>query len=142
DLGFRARAGKHRDPCLPGWSGAAGGEALRQWLAPLLLAGTALTAAPAWAEEAAGEGSDIVVKGALVAAEQAAWSTTTLSNEDIRKESVSDFDDLLKFVPGMTVRDFGMGGVANAVVIRGFGNGGHGGDLGAVIDGIPLNEAM
>ncbi len=28
------------------------------------------------------------------------------------------------------------------IVIRGFGNGGHGGDLGAVIDGIPLNEAM
>ncbi len=42
----------------------------------------------------------------------------------------------------MAVRDFQLGSVANSIVIRGFGNGGHGGDLGAVIDGIPLNEAM
>ncbi|MFA7441316.1 MAG: TonB-dependent receptor [Sphingomonadaceae bacterium] len=84
----------------------------------------------------------IVVKGQLLQADRSAWSATTLDNADIRREAFADFDDLLRFVPGMTVRDFGMGGVANGIVIRGFGNGGHGGDLGAVLDGIPLNEAM
>lgn len=84
----------------------------------------------------------IVVKGQAITADEAAYSTTTLTNDDIRQQSVSDFDELLKFVPGMTVRDFGLGGVANSIVIRGFGNGGHGGDLGAVVDGISLNEAM
>lgn len=87
-------------------------------------------------------GDAIVVKGQLVSAEAAAWSTTTLGTTEIRREAVADFDDLLRVVPGMAVRDFGLGGVANGIVIRGFGNGGHGGDLGAVIDGIPLNEAM
>jgi hypothetical protein len=30
----------------------------------------------------------------------------------------------------MNARDYNLSGVANQVVIRGFGNGGHGGDLG------------
>ncbi|HUD28956.1 MAG TPA: TonB-dependent receptor [Novosphingobium sp.] len=102
----------------------------------------ALSAGIARADEAEAEGAPIVVKGQLVVAAAFAWSATTLEGEDIRREAAPDFDDLLKFVPGVTVRDFGMGGVANGIVIRGFGNGGHGGDLGAVIDGIPLNEAM
>lgn len=107
----------------------------------MLLATALFLPAPAYAEEAA-DADTIVVKGQRIQAELSAWSTTTLDTADIRKQSVSDFDELLRFVPGMTVRDFGMGGVANGIVIRGFGNGGHGGDLGAVIDGIPLNEAM
>ncbi|HWK40827.1 MAG TPA: TonB-dependent receptor [Croceibacterium sp.] len=111
-------------------------------LASALLAGAALLAAPATAEEMDAEAAEIVVKGQLVKADEAAYSTTTLDNADIRKESVSDFDELLKFIPGMAVRDLGLGGVANSIVIRGFGGGGHGGDLGAVIDGVPLNEAM
>jgi outer membrane receptor protein involved in Fe transport len=42
----------------------------------------------------------------------------------------------------MAVRNFGLSGVADSIVLRGFGGGGHGGDLGIVVDGIPLNEAM
>jgi len=97
-------------------------------------------AGPARADEADNE--TIVVKGQLLDAETSAWSATTLDAKEIRREAVSDFDELVRLVPGMAVRDFGLGGVANSIVIRGFGNGGHGGDLGAVIDGIPLNEAM
>jgi iron complex outermembrane recepter protein len=108
-----------------------------------LLAATALVAAPAFAkDEPEADPPEIVIKGQAVQAEESAWSTTTLDTDDIRRDAPTDFDDLLRQVPGMTVRDFGLGGVANAIVIRGFGNGGHGGDLGAVIDGIPLNEAM
>ncbi len=117
---------------------------MKHLLAPAFLVGTALAGAPAWATEGTSpaDGEIIVVKGQLIDAELAAWSTTTLDNQDIRHETVSDLDDLLRLIPGVVVRDFGLGGVASSVVIRGFGGGSHGGDLGAVLDGIPLNEAM
>ena len=110
-----------------------------------------LVAAPCWLASAAGAAAAadpgrgenmIVVKGQLIDADSTAWSVTTLDTDQIRRDAPTDFDDLLRLVPGMTVRDLGLGGVANSIVIRGFGGGGHGGDLGAVLDGIPLNEAM
>lgn len=85
---------------------------------------------------------DVVVKGQALAADDIAYSATILDSDDIRLQTVTDFDELFRQVPGMSVRDLGLGGVANNIVIRGFGGGGHGGDLGAVVDGIPLNEAM
>ena len=84
----------------------------------------------------------VVVKGQTLRSVDTAYSTTRLSNDDIRDAGVSQPDRLLARVPGMNVRDFGLGGVANSIVIRGFANGGHGGDLGVVLDGVPLNEAM
>jgi hypothetical protein len=42
----------------------------------------------------------------------------------------------------MHVNHYQLSGVANALVLRGFGGGGHGGDVAATLDGIPLNEAM
>lgn len=118
---------------------------MKKALAFLMLGGIATLPAAALAEDAsadADDGSAIVVKGQLVAATASAWSVTTLGTEEIREQALGQMDDYLRFVPGMAVRNLGMGGVANSIVIRGFGNGGHGGDLGAVIDGIPLNEAM
>jgi outer membrane receptor protein involved in Fe transport len=85
---------------------------------------------------------EIVVKGQLLRAEDGGFTATVLTSDEIRRQSPSDIDELFDRVPGMAVRDFQLGGVANSIVIRGFGGGGHGGDLGAVIDGIPLNEAM
>ncbi len=86
---------------------------------------------------------EIVVKGQYLRAQDAPYSSTTLSAAEIRDlGSVGATDRLFEQVPGMAVRDLQLGGVANNVVIRGFGSGGHGGDLGAILDGIPLNEAM
>lgn len=85
---------------------------------------------------------EVVVKGQLLGAEDAAFSAVALTEEVIREQAVADTDELFKLVPGMAVRDLQLGTVASSIVIRGFGGGGHGGDLGAVIDGIPLNEAM
>jgi outer membrane receptor protein involved in Fe transport len=85
---------------------------------------------------------EIVVKGQLLQAADAPYSATTLTIDEIRDLAVGDTDQLFDRVPGMTVTDYQLGGVANAISIRGFGGGGHGGDLGAVIDGVPLNEAM
>lgn len=86
--------------------------------------------------------AEVIVKGQLIRPDDTPYSATVLSTDDIREHAYADIDKLLRLVPGMAVRDFQLGSVANAIVIRGFGNGGHGGDLGAVVDGIPLNEAM
>jgi iron complex outermembrane recepter protein len=94
---------------------------------------------PAAATDSVGE---IVVKGQLLQSEDSAFTSTVLTAETIREQSFADIDELFRLVPGMAVRDLQLGTVANSIVIRGFGNGGHGGDLGAVIDGVPLNEAM
>lgn len=85
---------------------------------------------------------EVVVKGQLLRAEDSAFSATVLDTDTIREQALPDVDELFRLVPGMVVRDLQLGSVASNIVIRGFGNGGHGGDLGAVIDGIPLNEAM
>ncbi|WP_129647784.1 TonB-dependent receptor [Peristeroidobacter agariperforans] len=85
---------------------------------------------------------EVVVKGQLLRPEESAFSATVLDNVAIREQALADVDELFRFVPGMVVRDLQLGSVASNIVIRGFGSGGHGGDLGAVIDGIPLNEAM
>ncbi|WP_206606093.1 TonB-dependent receptor [Steroidobacter cummioxidans] len=85
---------------------------------------------------------EVVVKGQLLRSSESAYSATVLDTTAIREQAFADVDELFRFVPGMIVRDLQLGSVASNIVIRGFGNGGHGGDLGAVIDGIPLNEAM
>lgn len=84
---------------------------------------------------------EIIVKGQALRGADNAFSTTTFSNRDIKDRRVTEVEQLFREVPGMNARDYNLSGVANQIVIRGFGNGGHGGDLGMVIDGIPLNEA-
>src|SRR5687768_6622937 len=105
----------------------------------------ALCATGLQAQEASSDAQplgEVIVKGQLIRPQDSPYSTTVLSAEEIREHSYSDIDELFRLVPGMAIRDLQLGSVANSIVIRGFGNGGHGGDLGAVIDGIPLNEAM
>jgi outer membrane receptor protein involved in Fe transport len=84
---------------------------------------------------------EIVVKGDAVRGGALGFSPFAITPADIRERRVPKIEDLLRDVPGVNVRDFGLSGVANAIAIRGFANGGHGGDLGIVLDGIPLNEA-
>lgn len=82
----------------------------------------------------------IEVKGQAL--RSTAWSTTSFSAQDIRDKKLTETQELFRSVPGMNIRNFGLAGVADTISIRGFGGGGHGGDLGVVVDGIPLNEAM
>jgi len=84
----------------------------------------------------------VVVKGQLLRGSQLPFSSTAFSTDEIREQDVSQPQEMFKWVPGMNVRSLGLGGVADNIVLRGFGGGGHGGDIGMVIDGIPLNEAM
>ena len=83
----------------------------------------------------------ITVKGQIFRGVESSYSATEISADDIRIKRVYEINELLEDVPGVSVRDYGLGGVASSTVIRGFGDGAHGGDLGVVIDGIPLNEA-
>lgn len=83
----------------------------------------------------------ITVKGQILRGLQTSYSATEITAADIRIKRVSEVNELLEEVPGVNIQDFGLGGVASSTVIRGFGNGAHGGDLGVVVDGIPLNEA-
>lgn len=98
-----------------------------------------------WAQPATTGDSEIgliEVKGQALRGANAAWSSTSFTSEDIRGKLLTDTQDLFQSVPGMNIRNYGLAGVADTISIRGFGGGGHGGDLGVVIDGIPLNEAM
>jgi outer membrane receptor protein involved in Fe transport len=84
----------------------------------------------------------IVVKGQALRGANAPFSVDSLALERIRDQRVSHPEELFREVAGMNVRNFGLSGVADTIVLRGFGGGGHGSELGMVIDGIPLNEAM
>ncbi len=85
---------------------------------------------------------EIVVKGQKLDHVGQAWSSTHFDNRMLRELNIAEPEAIFERVPGMNVKDYGLSGVANAITIRGFGGGGHGGDLGVVLDGIPLNEAM
>ncbi|MBM0107791.1 TonB-dependent receptor [Steroidobacter sp. S1-65] len=115
-------------------------DSVLRWAVAAALASVAIGAAAEPAAEA--NIDEVVVKGQLLRAKDSAFSATVLDTETIREQALPDIDELFRLVPGMVVRDLQLGSVASNIVIRGFGNGGHGGDLGAVIDGIPLNEAM
>jgi outer membrane receptor protein involved in Fe transport len=84
----------------------------------------------------------VVVKGQALRGANAPFSVDAFNADSVRALHVSHPQELFRQVPGMAVRNFGLAGVADSIVLRGFGGGGHGGDLGVVIDGIPLNEAM
>jgi outer membrane receptor protein involved in Fe transport len=84
----------------------------------------------------------VVVKGQALRNAASTYSGTVFDTEQIRDRHVTQPQELFRWVPGMNVRNFGLGAVADSISLRGFSSGGHGGDIGMVIDGIPLNEAM
>lgn len=111
-------------------------------LLPLSLA--CLLAGNASADTAAREVTldSVVVKGQVVSTSpNQPFSVQQFSQEELRDRQVNSPQQLFREVPGMTVRGLGYGGVADSMTLRGFSGGGHGGDIGFVLDGIPLNEA-
>ncbi len=105
-----------------------------------LLTGT--TCASAVADDREHALQAIEVKGQMMAEAGAAFTSTRFETEQIRDKGVAQAQQLFRHVPGMDIRGYGLPGVGDAIVMRGFGGGGHGGDIGFNIDGIPLNEAM
>ncbi len=108
-----------------------------------------LTAVTAQAAEVTSDNAETVaslpmveIKGQTTRGAAAAYSTTELSTQEFQDAHISHPQDMLRKVPGMNVQNYNLSGVGDAIVMRGFGGGGHGGDIGVVLDGIPLNEAM
>jgi outer membrane receptor protein involved in Fe transport len=111
-------------------------------LCALLVALSHQAAAHAESPAPAAQLRPVDVKGETLRGAAASYSATTLDGEEIQQQHVSQTQDLFRLVPGMNVQNYQLSGVADTIVLRGFSGGGHGGDLGAVLDGIPLNEAM
>lgn len=88
------------------------------------------------------QAQNVIIKGQALPREAIATSRTAIDAERIRDAQVDQPEQLLRQVPGVDVRNYNLGGVVNVIAIRGFGGSAHGGDLGMMIDGIPLNEAM
>lgn len=86
--------------------------------------------------------ASVEVKGQAMTGGSAAFTSTRLETDDIRARGVNQVQQLYRQVPGMDIRGLGLTGVADSIVLRGFGGGGHGGDIAFSVDGIPLNEAM
>ncbi|GKS96461.1 TonB-dependent receptor [Acidovorax sp. SUPP2825] len=102
----------------------------------------ALGAQCAAAQQASPTLDSIEIKGQALQGAASAYSSTSFDSEEIGDKHVSQPTELLRHVPGMNVQNYQLSGVADTIVMRGFGGGGHGGDVGVVLDGIPLNEAM
>ena len=67
-------------------------------------------------------------------------SVTVVGQEEISQLAVQSYGDIFRQVPGVTVNNFGQGGVAYGIALRGFPSGDHGKDVAYFVDGIPINE--
>ncbi len=84
---------------------------------------------------------EITVKGEAFRPRNAAATAHVVGLETIRAAAVDNPLRLVEEVPGVDLGAYRQGGVADVFSIRGFGEGGHGGDVAVQVDGIPLNEA-
>jgi outer membrane receptor protein involved in Fe transport len=99
-------------------------------------------------QEATSEGgdkaNDVTLREVVVKGEQfikkSPFTINIVDSKDIEKRGISKTADIIKEVPGVKMHEYDQGGVSNAVSIRGFQSGVHGGDMGVYLDGIPLNE--
>lgn len=84
----------------------------------------------------------LVIKGqAQTVSKNQPFTVHVFDKEFIAERQISHMQQLFRETAGMEVRGLGYGSVANSITLRGFSGGGHGGDIGFVVDGIPLNEA-
>jgi len=87
-------------------------------------------------------GEDAVpLKTELSGAESAGpASVSVYGAEKIEATPVFSYGDILRPAAGVTVNNFGQGGVAYGISLRGFPSGSHGKDVAIFVDGIPMNE--
>ena len=82
----------------------------------------------------------ITVKGEAITAASQPVTVNVIEADTISELKLLRPDKVLEEVPGIEIHNYNQGGVVNEFSIRGFKNGGHGGDVAVAIDGIPLNE--
>ncbi|WP_326542916.1 TonB-dependent receptor [Pseudorhodoferax sp.] len=110
--------------------------------APVVNAAALATLCTAGTAQQVAQVDQIVIKGqALTEGKDQPYSVKRFDQADLRERQLTQAQQLFREVAGMEVRGLGYDGVADSITMRGFSGGGHGGDIGYVIDGIPLNEA-
>ncbi|MFH1036296.1 MAG: TonB-dependent receptor [Pseudomonadota bacterium] len=109
-----------------------------------LLAGWgAVGAAPGWAGRDPAEPvklEEITVKGQGLNRNDLPTTVNVVGAEEFEERHGLRIEQVLNDVPGVWTNNYSQGGVANQIKMRGYGGGGHGGDVGVFVDGIPLNE--
>ena len=83
---------------------------------------------------------NITVKGEAIPRSFEPSTVNIITSDEIEDLRLDRTSDILEEIPGVEIRNFNQGGVANAFSMRGFRSCGHGGDAAIYIDGIPLNE--
>lgn len=83
---------------------------------------------------------EITVKGQAMHREDLPTTVNIIDEEKFESHHGIRTEELLNEVPGIYISNYDKGGVANVIRMRGFTSGGHGGDVGVFVDGIPLNE--
>jgi iron complex outermembrane receptor protein len=82
----------------------------------------------------------IDVRATIQREELQSTSSVTLTNDDVYDRIYLSPLYMLRQAPGVRIREFGEQGVAVSIQIRGM-SGGHAGDIGFYLDGIPLNDS-
>lgn len=85
--------------------------------------------------------SEVTVKGGGLKVRNRTATVNTVSAEEIRKQNFNKAETIVEEVPGVEIADYSQGGTASTFSMRGFGEGGHGGDIAVQIDGVSLNES-
>ena len=67
-------------------------------------------------------------------------ATTVVDAGMIARAPVATYTDLFRSLPGFNVSNFGQGGIASGISLRGYTEAEHGRDIAYFIDGFPLNE--
>ena len=66
-------------------------------------------------------------------------STTRVTQDEIARQNVSSYGDLLRPVTGLNINSFGIGGLGYGFSLRGFVDTEHGRDIAVFVDGAPAN---
>lgn len=69
-------------------------------------------------------------------------SIDVLGTDEIKYENLDNSLELLRKLPGITIGDYGNGGVPNGFTLRGYDSNSHGNHTVVTIDGIPINSHL
>lgn len=67
-------------------------------------------------------------------------ATSVVDAAAISRAPYASYGDLFRSLPGFDVSNYGQGGIAYGISLRGYTGGEHGRDVAYFIDGVPLNE--
>lgn len=67
-------------------------------------------------------------------------TVTVVNLSPAEKPNIQSYGDILRPVTGVTIDQYGQGGVGYGVALRGFEADNHGNDVASFVDGVPINQ--